>query len=161
MLRPMLLDRGIYREVAADPSATAEAAALVLVTSLLFALGHLALGFELAAAQFPAAVLLWLVSFGTTYYLGIEVAPGLAGTSGRQLFRAIAYANVPRALFLLLLVPGAGAWLGLAAIGLTLTAYTFAITETLDLDLRMAASVALAANLAPLISFVVALLILL
>ena len=102
----------------------------MLVTSLLYALGHVALGLQLAAAQFPAAVVLWLVSFGISYYLGAEVAPGLAGTNGRPLFRAMAYANVPRALVVLLLIPGVGVWLGLAAVGLTLAAYTPATMET-------------------------------
>lgn len=161
ILRPVLLDRAIYREVAADPFATTEAGALVLATSLLYAFGHVGLGLQFALAQFPAAVVLWLVSFGITYYLGAEVAPGLAGTSARPVFRAMAYANVPRALVVLLLVPGAGAWLAVTAMALTLVAQTLAIEETLDLDLRSAASVALAANLASLISFAVALLILL
>ena len=161
VLRPVLLDRTIYREVAADPFATNEAGAIVLVTSLLYALGHVVLGLQLAAAQLPAAVVLWLVSFGITYYLGAEVAPGLAGTSGWPLFRAMAYANVPRALVVLLLVPGVGAWLALAAVALTLAAYTSAIMEVLELNLRSAASVALAANLASLVSFAVVLLILL
>ena len=161
ILRPVLLDRTIYREVAADPFATTEAGALVLATSFLYALGHVTLGLQFAAAQFPAAVVLSLVSFGITYYLGAEVAPGLAGTGRRPVFRAMAYANIPRALVVLLLVPGVGAWLAVAAMGLTLVAYTLAIVETLDLDLRSAASIALAANLASLISFAVALLILL
>ena len=77
------------------------------------------------------------------------------------MFRAIAFANVPRALVVLLLVPGVGAWIALAAMGLTLIAYTQAIMETLDLDLRSAVSIAVAANLASMISFGVALLILL
>jgi hypothetical protein len=161
LARPILFDRTIYREVAADPYATTEAGAVVILTSLLYAIGHARLGVELALAQFPAAAVLWAVSLGVTYYLGTEVAPGLHGSGWRRVFRAVAFANVPRALVVLLLIPGAGAWLALAGVAITLVAYTQAIMETLDLDLRSAASVAFAANLASLISFAVALLILL
>ena len=161
LVRTFLLDRSLFREVAANPYGTTEAGAIVLVTSALYAIGHLRLGIEMAAAQFPAALVLWAASFGIAYYLGTEVAPGLHGTKALRVFRALAYANVPRALALLLIIPFGAIWVGLVVIGLTLATYTVALMETMDLDLRSSASIALAANLAPVISFAVAILILL
>lgn len=160
MLRPAILDDAIYPEVAGDPYATVEAAAVVLLTSALFALGHAGLGVEMVAAQFVGGVVLWLVGIGVAYYLGTEVAPGLHNTTWRRTFRALAFAGAPRSIGLLLVLPGVGVWFVAAAMALTIAAYTQAILYLFDVDLRTAGSIALGANIAQLIGFVVVLLIL-
>ena len=160
LARPILLDQTIYRDVARDPYATAESAAVVFASGALFALGHLGLGLQMVAAQFLAAIVLWLIGLGITFYLGTEVAGGLHDSTLLRTFRVLAFASVPRALVLLLVLPGVGIWFAAAAMALTVAAYTQAIQQLFDLDLRVSAQIALAANLTPLIGFVVVLLIL-
>ena len=155
-MRPVLLDQTIYREVARDRYATAESAAVVFASGALFALGHLGLGLQMVAAQFLAAIVLWLIGLGITFYLGTEVAGGLHDSTLLRTFRVLAFASVPRALVL----PGVGIWFAAAAMALTIAAYAQAIQQLFEVDLRVSVQIAVAANLTPLIGFVVVLLIL-
>lgn len=158
-MRPLMLDQSIYRDVARDPYATAESAAIIFASGLLYALGHLGLGIQMVAAQFFGAMVLWAVSLGVTYYLGTEVAPGLHNTTWLRTFRALAFASVPRALVLLLILPGVGIWFAAGAITLMIAAYTQAIQELFDVDLATAAKIAFAANIITLLGLVIVLLI--
>jgi len=153
------MDPAIYREVARDPYATVESAAIVFASAGFFALGHLWLGLDMVAAQFLGGIVLWLVGLGICYYLATEVAPGLHNSTWLRTFRVLAFASVPRALVLLLIVPGVGIWFAAAALALMVAAYTQAVQQLFDLDVRMSARIAVATNIPTLIGFVIVLLI--
>jgi hypothetical protein len=147
LIRPVLLDASIYREVARDPHATVEAGLAVLLTTLAYAIGHLTLGVQAAAMQFVGGAVIWGISVVITYYLATVETPGLVRTSKRRAVRTLAFANVPRGLTILLLMPVLGAWIAIAATALTVLAYAQAIDEVFDVDRQAALSIAAAANI--------------
>ena len=113
----------------------------------------------MVAAQFMGGIVLWLVGLGICYYLGTEIAPGLHDSTWLRAFRVLAFASMPRALVLLLIVPGVGIWFAAAAMALMVTAYTQAVQYLFELDLRTSVQIALAANIPTLLGFVIVLLI--
>ncbi len=76
-----------------------------------------------------------------------------------QMARVLAYANVPRALLLLIALPVFGGWpflagwLAGAVLVLTVVTYAQALDALLDLDVRTSAAIALIVNLPATLSY--------
>jgi len=144
IMRIIQLDFSVFKEIESDPNATAEAAIIVAVASVLSAIG------SAATANKPvltflvgvvSGILGWLVWSYVSYFIGQAMFKG-KGTVENML-RVIGYANAPRFLGILGFIPCLGALAGLIGAILALVAGIMAIREGLDLETGQAIIVTL------------------
>jgi hypothetical protein len=129
MLRAARLDGAFYRTVEEDETYTGQAAVVVLVVSVLSALGVWFVVdrsfFRVVILGVITAVLGWLVWAGLTYWVGVRL---MGGTSDYgEMLRVTGFAQSPRVLGI---IPFLG-WIG--AIW-ALVATVFAVREGLDVS---------------------------
>jgi hypothetical protein len=140
-IRAAKLETAFYNEVEADTSLNQEALMVVVVVSVLSAigsfLGNLILG-SLTAAIFG---LIWGVIWGVvgyylwaylTQFIGTKLFGGTADVG--ELLRTLGYASAPNALGLLALIPCVGSLAALAGSIWALVAGVVAVREALDFD---------------------------
>lgn len=139
-LRIVRLDATVYREIQHDPRATAEAATVVAVASLLAALGaglgapRFVGGF---LVEFLAGILLyWLLWSWVTMMVGTRVFGSHA--SHLEVARPLGYANGARALGLLSVLGCVFGPVGLAAWALSLVIGVIAVREAMELSTERA-----------------------
>jgi len=147
LARMVRLDPAVYREVQQDEGATAEAAVVVAVASLLAAVGA---GFAAPrfmsgfVVEFLAGILLyWLLWSWVTMVVGSRAFGSHA--SYLQVARPLGYANGARALGILSVLGCVfGALAGLAAWVLSLVVGVIAVRESMELSTERAVITALA-----------------
>ncbi len=136
IMRIIKLDFSVFREIESDPQATTEAAIIVAVTSLLSALA------SMVASDYPVATFVqsivngfvgWIIWSAVTYFVGKSMFSG--GGTLAQMLRVLGYANAPRILGVLVVIPCVGWLAGLAGLVLSLVAGVMAIKEALDVEL--------------------------
>ena len=125
MLGAARLDAATYGQVARDPTATGQAAAVVALATVAAAIGSWAdsSAVELAAVLLVGPVL-WIVFALATGFVGTRLAPAPPGTGLGALLRALGFAETPGLLAVLGAVPAvgpvvaglAGAWAFAAAV---------------------------------------------
>jgi hypothetical protein len=144
VVRVFRLDASVFREVADDQSAMTEAGIIVVAVTFLAAVGG-ALGLLIAKAGFGAAVASffyeWLVSGIILGWVGWAVLTYFVGTAlykGKtdipEMMRVLGYANAPRLLGVLGIIPCIGWIAALAGWILSLIAGVFAIREAMEFD---------------------------
>jgi hypothetical protein len=142
IVRIFKLDFSVFREIESDPDATAEAAIIVAVTSVVAAIAAV-VGADHAIASFVltlvSGIVEWVVWSAVTYFVGKSMFSG--GGTLAQMLRVLGYANAPRILSVFAVIPCLG-WLA-ALIGLLLSiiAGIMAIREALDVELGTAIAV--------------------
>jgi len=143
IIRIIKLDFPVFKEIEADPNATSEAAIVVIVATLLSAIGTAA-GSRTFFMPFIGGLISglvgWVVWAAITYYVGQALYKGRGSFEG--MLRVLGYANAPRVLGILSVIPCIG-WIGALVGGiLSLIAGIMAISEGLDLDTGQAIIVA-------------------
>jgi hypothetical protein len=144
ILRAIKLDFTVFREVAEDQKAMTEAAIIVVVVSLLSAIGGF-IGLLIGDAGFGRAVLGffsellisgiligWLGWAVLTYFVGTTLFKGK--TDIPEMMRVLGYASAPRLLGLFSFIPCVGPLIALAGAILSLIAGVLAIREAMEFD---------------------------
>ena len=125
-----MLDVGVYEEVEADESATAQAAGVVAIVAVAQAIGASGDGLGGALGAVIGAVLGWLLWAGITYVIGDKILGGTA-TWG-ELLRTIGFAQSPGILYVLGIFPLVGGLIRFAVSLWILVAGIIAIRQALD-----------------------------
>jgi hypothetical protein len=141
IMRAVMLDREFYKEAEADTSLNQEALLIVIVVSVIGAIGSFLsslinqnfgqafLAFFVSAAVGVANYYIWSY---VTYFIGTNMFKGEAEPG--ELLRVLGYASAPRLLSLLGFIPCIGALISLAGGIWSLVAGFFGVREALDLD---------------------------
>jgi len=141
MIRAIKLDKAFYNEVEKDTSYSQDALVVVVLVSVIGALGALVgalirgqilaaiLGFIVAAVIAVAGFYVWVF---IAHYVGTRFFKG-QGDRG-ELQRAMGFAYSPQILNLLGFIPCLGAIISLVAWALTIVAGFIAVRESLDQD---------------------------
>ncbi len=143
IMRIIKLDFSVFKEIEADPNATSEAAIVVLLASLLSAIGTgiASRGFFMPfIGGLVSGLVGWVVWAAVTHFVGKALYQ--SGGTFESMLRVLGYASAPRFLGILSFIPCFGALAGLAALILSLVAGVMAISEGLDVDTGQAIIVA-------------------
>ncbi|RMF23780.1 MAG: hypothetical protein D6760_04730 [Deltaproteobacteria bacterium] len=136
MLRAAKLDVALYEEVEADESALAQAATVVVLSSVAagigLGVGHAGgLGGILIAAI--GSLVGWALWAGLTYLIGAKLLPEpQTNADFGQLLRTIGFSSAPGVIRLLGIIPGLAAILSLVAAVWMLAAMVVAVRQALD-----------------------------
>jgi len=126
------LDRAIYEEVEHDAGATPQAAAVVVLASLAFGVGHAGQGGGLLTGM-VASLLGWVVWATITWLVGTRLLPTASTHADLgQLLRTIGFSAAPGVLAIFALVPLVGWLVALAAALWQLVAMVVAVRQALD-----------------------------
>ena len=141
IIRIFKLDASVFREIAEDKAAMTQAAIIVVVVSLLSALG-LAIGVAITDTgnalgtffgTFLSGILLsWILWAVLTYGVGVFLFKGK--TDIPEMMRVLGYANAPNLLGIFGIIPCLG-WLAALVGGiLSLIAGVIAVREAMEFD---------------------------
>ena len=137
LTRMVKFDFTVFPEIEQDEAATTEAAVIVLVVSLIGALGSVGYGFRQFLLQFIISVGVgWLLWAYLTMLIGTRVFGGNATFWGMA--RTLGYASAPGILRLLGAIPIIGWLFSLAAWVLSLILGFYAVRETLEVTTEKA-----------------------
>lgn len=157
-IRASRLDDRTYEEIEHDPAATREAAIIVVATSLLAAVGT-GVGAGLSALVFVAiaSVIGWAAYAFLTYFIGTRLLAGPeTSASWSELARTLGYANAPRALLILGVIPILGPIVGLVVAVWVLLTTVVALRAALDFSTGRAIGTAVIGWLIQAIVFAIA-----
>jgi hypothetical protein len=130
MIGAARVDAAVYEEVEHDPTATGQAAGVVVIVAICSAIGGVGGGLVGMLGGVVSAVLGWLLWSGITYLIGDKLLGGTA-TWG-ELLRALGFAQAPGVFYLLAAVPLLG-WIVRPVVGIwILVCGIVAIREALD-----------------------------
>jgi hypothetical protein len=136
IVRAIRLDWTVFREIAEDKSAMKEAAIIVLVVSLLSAIGG-----GIASGNFILSFLVnWIVAILVgwigwailTYFVGSLLFKGKSDIA--EMMRVLGYASAPKLLGLFGFIPCVGWLIALAGWVLSLVAGFIAVREAMEFD---------------------------
>lgn len=136
ILRAIRLDPTVYREIAEDETSMSQAAIIVVVVTLLSALGtaFVAENFIVSflVSWLLAVVVGWLLWAALTYFIGAKLFGGQSSIP--EMMRVLGFASAPQLLGVLGFIPCLG-WLA-ALIGalLALVAGVIAVRESMEFD---------------------------
>jgi hypothetical protein len=142
VLRILRLDFAVFKEIESDPQATTEAAIIVVVTTLLSALGPAVFADNVVTSFISSVVsgiVGWVVWSVVTYFIGMSVFGGKGTLEG--MLRVIGYASAPNILGVFGVIPCLGWIAAFAGWLLALVAGMLAVSEGLDLGLGAAIGV--------------------
>jgi len=136
-----MLDVATYEEVEADAGATGQAAIVVAIAAVCSAIG--AIGYEGPSiiGTLIGALISWVLWAGITYLIGDKMFGGTA-TWG-ELLRTLGFAQAPRVLLLLGIIPVFGRLVWIAVAIWVLVAGIIAIRQALDFTTQKALLTAL------------------
>lgn len=134
MLRAALLDWELYEEVEADPSATRQAFAVVLLSAVAAGLGGLEhRGAPSIVGYTLIALAGWWIWAYVTYLIGTRLLPGPETQADvGQLLRTIGFSSAPGVLRVFALVPTVAGPVFLASTIWMLVAMVIAVRQALD-----------------------------
>jgi hypothetical protein len=136
-----MLDVATYEEVEADSTATGQAAIVVAIAAICSAIGAAGPGGPGVVGVLIGSLISWLIWAGITYLIGSKVFHGTA-TWG-ELLRTLGFAQSPRVLLVLGIIPIFG-WLVWVAVAVwVLVAGIIAIRQALDFTTQKALLTAL------------------
>jgi hypothetical protein len=141
MIAAAKLDINLYEEVEADTDATMQAAGVVSLAAIASAIGGIDSGASGIFGGLVGAVVGWLLWAGITYLIGDRLLGGTA-TWG-ELLRTLGFAQAPRVLLVLGIVPLLG-WMVAVVVGVwVLVGSIIAIRQALDFSTGRAVATAL------------------
>ncbi len=145
MVGAALLNGSAYEEVEHDTGATLQALLVVVLGAIAAGIGALRGGPPGLAVGIVTALIGWAVYAYVAYWVGTNWfrAPATSSTWG-ELLRTLGFANTPRLLLVIGIIPTVGLGLGLMVMVWTLAATVVAIRHALDFDLWSAVMTALA-----------------
>lgn len=144
-----LLDNATYEEVEADTTATGQAAVVVVLGAIASGIGMAGGGPGGIIAGVLGSLIGWVLWAGITYLIGDKVLGGTA--SWGELLRTLGFAQAPRVLAVLGLIPGLR-WIVAAAISVwLLITGIVAIRQALDFSTGKAIATAILGWLAMMI----------
>ena len=145
MLGAALLESETYEEAALASSVWAQAALVVVVTSVAAGVGNLGGGLTGFVLGFLGALLGWGACAGSAYWVATrKFGVPRTETTWSATLRGLGFANAPRLFLLLTFLPAIGFLVGLAVHAWTLITSGFAVKSALDLEARPAIAVGLA-----------------
>ncbi len=135
IMRVIKLDFPVFKEIESDSKATTEAAIIVVITTLLSAFGS-AVGsgrfFSAFISEVFSGIVGWVAWAVVAYFVAKSLFSGKGTLEG--MLRVLGYANAPRLLGILGIIPCVG-WIGTLAGGILALIMGFmAIREGMDLD---------------------------
>jgi len=132
--RALLLDAGLYTEVASDKSATGQAVYAVLLAGVASGLGMIATrGGGIIALETAATLLSWIVCAFATYLAGVKLLPEARTEPGLgKLIRAIGFAFSPGLIRIFSFIPYLGSAIIVASWIWTFAAIVVAVKQALD-----------------------------
>jgi hypothetical protein len=144
-----LLDNATYEEVEADTTATGQAAVVVVLGAIASGIGMSGAGAGGIIAGVLGSLIGWVLWAGITYVIGDKVLGGTA-TWG-ELLRTLGFAQAPRVLAVLGIIPGLR-WIVALVVGVwVLITGIVAIRQALDFSTGKAVATALLGWLAMMI----------
>jgi hypothetical protein len=146
-----LLEVATYEEVEADTSATGQAAIVVTLGAIASAIGASRGGAGGIIGALVASLIGWVLWAGVTYFIGAKILGGTA-TWG-ELLRTLGFAQSPKVLAVLAIIPGMGWIVGLVLSVWLLVTGIVAIRQALDFSTGKAIATALLGWLAMVIPF--------
>jgi hypothetical protein len=133
----LLLDARTYREVEQDTNANGQAALTVVLAALATGIGSL-LGRDIIQNALGAAVssiLQWIIFSFVAYYVGASLfATGATSVTPGQVLRTIGFAQAPKLLLVLGIIPILGWVVGLVVFIWFLAAAVVALREAFEFD---------------------------
>ncbi len=161
MVGAALLDGDVYEEVEHDPNATVEAALVVVLAAIAAGIGVLREGLAPFVVAIVVGLIGWAVYAYLAYWVGTRLFSGPQTVADwGQLLRTLGFANSPRLLLVLGVIPIVGAILSFIVFVWVLVTTVVAIRHALDVGLGAAIGTAIVSWLAfVIISFVVSLLV--
>ncbi len=144
MIRAAMLDANLYEEVEHDQSATRQAMLVVVLGSVAAGIGALYGGLLATVVGIVTALIGWAVYAFVAYWVGTHIfhGPHTSATWG-ELLRTLGFANTPRVLLVLLIIPVAGLFIALAVFIWTLVTTVIAIRQALDFTTMRAIATAI------------------
>ena len=135
IMRVIKLDFPVFKDIESDPNATTEAAIIVVVTTLLSAFGSALWSgrfFSEFIREVFNGIVGWVAVAGVAYFVAKSLFNGKGTLEG--MLRVLGYANAPRLLGILGIIPCVG-WIGVLAGWILFLIMGFmAIREGMDLD---------------------------
>jgi len=135
MIGAALLKEDVYEEVEHDESATGQAALVVVLGALAAGIGGLGGGAVGVIVGIVAALVGWGAYAGVAYWVGTNwfKKPTTSATWG-ELLRTLGFANTPRILLVVGVIPVLGILFGLVVFIWVLVTTVVAIRQALDFD---------------------------
>ncbi len=135
MIGAAKLDPQVYEEVEHDESATMQALLIVVLGAIAAGIGALGGGIVGFIVGIVAALIGWAVYAGVAYWVGTNWFKGpLTESTWGELLRTLGFANTPRLLLVLGIIPVVGLIVSLAVFVWVLIATVIAIRQALDFD---------------------------
>lgn len=136
ILRAIRLDPTVYREIAEDEGAMSQAAIIVVVVTLLSAIGS-SVGtgnfiVSMLVSWITSIVIGWIVWAALTYFVGSKLFQGRSSIP--EMMRVLGFASAPRLLGIFGVIPCLGWIAALAGAILALVAGFFAVRESMEFD---------------------------
>ncbi len=156
MIRAARLEPQVYEEVEHDQSATGQALLVVVLGAIAGGIGALSGGIAGLIFGIIAALVGWAVYAFIAYWVGTNIfkGPQTEATWG-QLLRTLGFANSPRILLVLTIIPVVGIFVGLAVFIWMLFTTVIAIRQALDCDTGKAIATAVVSLLAQFVIYFV------
>jgi hypothetical protein len=136
-----MFDVATYEEVEADTTATGQAAVVVAIAAICSAIGAAGFGGPSIVGTLIGALVSWVIWAGITYVIGDKLFGGTA-TWG-ELLRTLGFAQAPRVLLVLGIIPVFGVLVWVAVAVWVLIAGIIAIRQALDFSTQKALLTAL------------------
>lgn len=133
-----MLDAAVYREVASDPAATAQAFVLVTVIGVIGSLAAVSAGVEIAVASALLAPVAWLVTAGLAQLIGTRVMGASREVAWERAARTLGFAHAPAAVGALALLPYVGMVVLVLLTAWRIAAMVVALRAAFDLSLPQA-----------------------
>ena len=156
MIRAARLEPQVYEEVEHDQSATGQAMLVVVLGAIAGGIGALSGGIAGLVVGVIASLVGWAVYAFIAYWVGTNIfkGPQTEATWG-QLLRTLGFANSPRVLLVLVIIPVVGIFVGLAVFIWMLFTTVVAIRQALDCDTGRAIATAVVSLLAQFVIYFV------
>src|ERR1700741_2885926 len=132
MIGASMLDVSVYEEVEADTTATGQAAIVVALTAVAAAIGAYNGGTTTMVIAVCSAIISWLLWAVLTWLVGTKVFGGTADIG--EMMRTLGFAQAPRILLVLGIIPVLGTIVGIAVWVWTIVTAVIAIRQALDFD---------------------------
>jgi hypothetical protein len=154
MIRAARLEPQLYEEVEHDQSATGQAILVVVLGAIAGGIGALSGGIAGLVVGVVASLVGWAVYAFIAYWVGTNIfkGPHTEATWG-QLLRTLGFANSPRVLMVLVIIPVVGIIVGLAVFIWLLFTTVIAIRQALDFDTWRAIATAVVSLLAQVVIY--------
>ena len=154
MIRAARLDPQLYEEVEHDQSATGQAMLVVVLGAIAGGIGALSGGIAGLVVGVVASLVGWAVYAFIAYWVGTNIfkGPHTEATWG-QLLRTLGFANSPRILMVLVVIPVVGIFVGLAVFIWLLFTTVVAIRHALDFNTWRAIATAVVSLLAQVVIY--------